>query len=183
MSGESVQDQILTAANLVVRSRIFLEAWWLSRGEQGRHQYNDFWDEYWEFWRFNEEALLSAFAVHICGLFDPPHNGTINLRNLMNNLTGNYKNCALSSQFKRAIDIARKVILLRSNLWAHRSGRIGYTEAFKKANVTADELHELTVLALEIVNFMLRSTELTEREFSTLPINTLRRMASHSASL
>ena len=66
----SLVQQIEKAADLVVRARVFLDAWHLSKGIDGRARHHDFWDEYWEFWRFNEHALMFSHIVLMATLFE-----------------------------------------------------------------------------------------------------------------
>ena len=54
--------EIEIASSLLVRSRVFLDAWFLSAGVDGRSEFRPFWEEVWPFWRFNEHALESSYG-------------------------------------------------------------------------------------------------------------------------
>ena len=58
------------AGALVIRSRVFYDAWWLSASVEGRAAHRPFWDEFWHFWRFNEHAFLVSFVIHMPGIFE-----------------------------------------------------------------------------------------------------------------
>ena len=72
--------------------------------------------------------------------------------------------------------MATKVTILRNNLFGHRSAKIGYEEVFKKAKVTPNELHDLTDIAMKIVNRLLVARGLEDHIVNTLPVNDAKRM-------
>jgi predicted RNase H-like HicB family nuclease len=176
---QAMNDQVTKAADLVVRARIFLDAWHLSAGVDGRARYRDFWDGYWEFWRFNEHALLFSHLVHMAALFEK-NPKTINFVQLRDNLNTEYGQAdftAIDSLLAEAQATVQGLVILRSNAFAHRSAKMSYDEAFRKANLSFDKLRDLNVLALQLVNEMLKLVGANGHEFTELPQQYLERLA------
>jgi hypothetical protein len=69
-----------------------------------------------------------------------------------------------------------KVTILRNNLFAHRSAAVSYADAFKKADVTPNELRDLTEIALKVVNRLLIARGLSDQVFAELPLEDARKM-------
>jgi AbiU2 len=182
MKKPTINVQVEKTADLVLRARVLLDAWHLSAGEEGRARFHDFWDEYWEFWRFNEYALLFSHVVHTAALFET-RNDTINFQKLWNEIqkTGvdHEDACIVQGFLSKASDAAKDVIILRSNALAHRSDNLSYDDAFVRAQLTPDKLRALSDLSLSLANSMLKIIGSTEREFAKLPAQTLIKLASH----
>ncbi len=127
---------------MLFRANVYFEAWWQSAGVEGRAEFKEFWEEYWEFWRFNEHAMQFAFIVYTAGLYEK-RSGTVNFRTLWAEAEP-YASDASRAEFKQRLNMAepmaQSVTLLRSNAMAHRSMALSYRDAFKKANVTPDQL-------------------------------------------
>jgi AbiU2 len=64
---------------------------------------------------------------------------------------------------REATPVASKVTILRSNLFAHRSDSVSYASAFELAQVTPDQLHNLTEIALKIANQLLLAKGLRDQ--------------------
>ena len=177
----TAEGQIEILGKLLIRARVFFDAWKLSGGVDGKAQFREFWDEYWEYWRFNEHALLFSFIVHMAGLFEK-RDDTINFHSVWNSQKDTDHGRNLSAEmallFKKAARAAKGVIIIRSNAMAHRSANLNYNEAFKKANVTPDQLSELTDTSLAIVNKLRGMFDLTELQFDDGPLDVLKRLAT-----
>ena len=176
----AIKLQIEKAVDLVVRARVFLDAWHLSKGIDGRSKHQDFWDEYWEFWRFNEHALLFSHIVHMAALFEN-NSKTICFNRLRAELAKcptKFDLAGIDKLLSGCSVTAKGVAILRNNAFAHRSSKMSYDEAFKQANLTADKLRELSDSALQIANAMLRLVGAAERDFATLPLQHLEKLAS-----
>jgi hypothetical protein len=65
--------------------------------------------------------------------------------------------------------LASKVTILRNNLFAHRSAFVPYALAFEMAHVTADQLSNLTEIALKIANKLLLVRGLPDQSFNPGP--------------
>lgn len=63
-----------------------------------------------------------------------------------------------------------KVAILRSNLFAHRSASLSYSDVFKKANVTPNQLRDLTDTLLSAANCLLIARGLNIHVFNRLPV-------------
>src|SRR5262249_17221579 len=123
-----------------------------------------------EFFVFTIHAHFVAFVVQVAGLFETRQN-TINLRRLVNemkadNMLPSKAAAEIDALLSEAEPLAKKVIILRSNLFAHRTAVISYACAFKIANVTADQLCNLTELALKIANQLLLAGGLPDQSFN-----------------
>jgi hypothetical protein len=75
----------------------------------------------------------------------------------------------IDALLEEAAPLVSKVALLRNNLFAHRSASLPYDAAFKKANVTADQLRDLTEIALKIANRLLLARGLRDHMFNYMP--------------
>jgi AbiU2 len=168
-----IDERLERAAQLVLRSRIFFDIWFYFEGENTRPAILDTMNCFSEFFRFDPHAHFVAFIVHIAALFEK-RNGTINLPDLTRELKQSH---LISAQTASAVDallsqadqLAPKVRILRSNLFAHRSAVLSYDEAFKKAAITPGQMHDLTEIALQIVNHLLLARGLRDRFFNELP--------------
>jgi AbiU2 len=181
MAKPTIVEQVEKAADLVLRARVLLDAWYLSAGEDGRARYRDFWYEYWEFWRFNEHALLFSHVVHMAALFEKSSK-TINFARLRNQLKKEYDQASFDAIERLLMDTAataKGVAILRNNAFAHRSAKIGYIDAFKRAGLSYDKLRELNESALQVANEMLKIIGGTACVFAELPQQCLLRLAGN----
>jgi hypothetical protein len=121
-----------------------------------------------EFFTFTIEAHFVAFVVHMAALFE--RKDTINLRHLADEMKAKNMPSEAAAEvdalFLEAKPLARKVAMLRNNVFAHRSAFHSYAEVFKMANVTEDQLLRLTEIALNIVNQLLRAAKLSDQFFN-----------------
>jgi hypothetical protein len=125
-----------------------------------------------EFFIFTIHAHFVAFVVHMAGLFEK-RNDTINLRRLANDMkvadmplkTAN----EVDALFARSGPLAAKVMVLRHNLFAHRSASLSYAEIFEMADVTEGQLRNLTEIALRIANRLLVARGLPDQSFNPGP--------------
>ncbi len=144
---------------------------------------------YSEFFRFDPHAHFVAFIVHIAALLEK-RNDTINLPRLAkevkeSGLISTQEAAKVDALLGQAAPLASKATILRSNLFAHRSAALSYSEAFKKAVVTPNELRDLTDIALNIVNCLLVVRGRKGHVFNTLPLTDaeamLKALAQHAA--
>ncbi|MHB8697735.1 MAG: AbiU2 domain-containing protein [Sulfuricaulis sp.] len=168
-----INERLETAGDLVVRARIFYDIWWLYEGADTRPQIIDAMNHYPDFFRFDSHAHFVAFVVHLAGLFET-RKDTINLPGLVSELAESKllepsTVVEAESILSEAMTLIPKVIILRSNLFAHRSGSVSYAEAFRKADVTANQLGDLSSLSLRLVNLLLLARGLEDQIFHTVP--------------
>lgn len=163
-----IDERIETAGHLVVRARIFYDVWWLYEGAETRPQIIDSMNKFPEFFRYDSHAHFVAFVVHIAGLFESRED-TINLPMLVSELAvSGVSVTEAESLISEAHPFISKVMILRSNLFAHRSAALTYEKAFEKANITANQLGHLCELALRIINCLLLARGLEEKLFHEL---------------
>jgi AbiU2 len=166
--------QLERAAQLVIRSRKFLDVWSCledAREDPETHEVMD--AHFSEFFIFTLHAHFVAFVVHIAALFEKRQD-TINLRRLINEMKAT---ATLSSKVAAEIDallgeaelLATKVTTLRNNLFAHRSAFLSYAEIFEMADVAEDELRTITEIGLKIANQLLEPKGLPDQSFNPAP--------------
>lgn len=169
-----IDERLETAGQLIVRARVFYDIWWFYESAETRPTIIDTMKEYSEFFRFDPHAHFVSFIVHIAALLEK-RNDTITLPSLANEmkasgLISTQEAAKADALLGQATPLASKVVILRSNLFAHRSAALSYSEAFKTADVTPNELRDLTDIALKIVNCLLIVRGLKDHVFNTLPL-------------
>lgn len=141
------------ASQLAIRARIFFDLWWHYEGPT-RNGILEKLNVYPEFFRFDTHAHFVSFVVHVAALFEY-RNDTINVRSLVEEA---YRNgfdkkaiMNLEAQLSSSSDLISKVIILRSNLFAHRSPTLTYAEIFELTEVSADQLRSLSELSFSVL--------------------------------
>lgn len=186
-----IDERLETAAQLVLRSRIFYDIWRFFEGEETRPGIIDTMRRYSEFFRFDPHAHFVAFIVHISALFEE-RNDTVNLPRLAqemkdSGLISTQEAAKVDALLRQAAPLASKAMILRSNLFAHRSAALSYAEAFERAAVTANELRDLTDIGLNIVNRLLVVRGWKSHVFNSLPLTDaeamLKVLAQHPAGI
>jgi hypothetical protein len=162
-----VDERLERAGELVVRARKFYDLWSCLENAKERPATLDAMDDFSEFFKFTIHAHFVAFVVHMAALFET-RNDTINLWRLAKDMKA--ANMLLSKAaaevdalLREATPVASKVTILRSNLFAHRSDSVSYASAFELAQVTPDQLHNLTEIALKIANQLLLAKGLRDQ--------------------
>jgi AbiU2 len=168
-----LDERLERAAQLVIRCRIFFDLWFYFEEAKARPPTLHVTEYFGEFFRFEPHAHFVAFVVHMGGLFERRH-GTINLQGLAKEMKAAELIPAQTAKevdtlLEKAAPLVSKVTILRSNLFAHRSASLSYAAAFEKAQVTADQLRDLTEIALEIANRLLLARGLQDHSFNYLP--------------
>ncbi|MCU1376714.1 MAG: hypothetical protein JWO68_4000 [Actinomycetia bacterium] len=175
-----INERLSTAGQLVVRTRIFYDVWWLYDGADTRPTIIDAMRGYAEFFRFDPHAHFVSFIVHAAALFESRED-TINLPLLVQEVgacdgvpSRTISECeALLSELRPYVP---KIIILRSNLFAHRSASLSYEQAFDLAKITPIQLGATCDIALRIINRLLSAKGLQEQYFHTLPRKHLEEM-------
>jgi HEPN superfamily AbiU2-like protein len=169
-----IDERLEEAGKLVIRSRIFFDVWSYFEDRATRRAIIDTMDRFSEYFRFDSHAHFVAFIIHIAALFETrKQRDTINLPDLVKELKQSNQISAqtaaeVEALLSQAAPWVPKVIILRSNLFAHRNAFLSYDEPFKKAAVTPGQMRELTEIALTIVNHLQRSRGVKECAFHTL---------------
>lgn len=169
-----IDDRLETAAQLILRARIFYDIWRFFDGAETRPRIIDTMRAFPEFFRFEPHAHFVSFIVHMAALLEV-RSDTINLPRLAKELKSArlispQDSAEIEALLGKVARTAPKVKILRSNLFAHRSASLSYSEVFKKAGVTPDELRDLTHTALKIANRLLIARGLKDHVFNILPL-------------
>lgn len=159
-------------AQHVIRARLFLDLWSYFEEDRSRREIFETMDEYSEFFRFTPHAYLVTYVVYIAGVFETRRD-TISFAALISQMKAagqlEGQEEAVSNLLSVAKPIAKKVAVLRNNAIAHRTVSMSYDDVFKQAEVTPGELRDLTDVALEIANRLLRACGLQDQYFTDLP--------------
>jgi hypothetical protein len=168
----SIDERIERAGQLVVRTRCFYDIWIYYEGEETRPAIIDTMQCFSEFFRFDSHANFVAFIVHVYALFEK-RKDTINLPRLVKEmkddklLPAKYAS-EVDSLINGAASLTSKVTIIRNNLFGHRTAKMSYEDVFETAKVTANQLRELTDIALKIVNRMLGARGYQTKLFNPL---------------
>ena len=181
---DSIKNHVEITSRVLFRANVFFESWWQSAGVEGRRSFKQFWHEHWEFWRFNEHAMQFAFVVYSASLFET-RSDTVNFDRLWRETKPYRSDAALETEFEElwtAIQpVAKSVIILRSNAMAHRSKALAYDDAFRRANVTPDQLRVFLQSAWRLLNIIEEILGLDRSTFESSAIESLRNLASAGA--
>jgi hypothetical protein len=174
-----LNERLFRAGQHVVRSRLFFDLWFYFEGPM-RPKIIKTMREYNEFFRFTPHAYFVAYVMHIAAVFDRRRD-TLSLPRLSHEMKTAHQ---IQGQVSKEVDtllakaapIITKVTTLRHNAFAHRSAGMAYDETFNKAAVTANQLRDLTDLALKIANCLLLSQGLKDEVFTPLPVEAAKAM-------
>ena len=164
-----IDERLDTAGDLVARARIFYDIWRFYEGAETRPANLGAMNQYSEFFKFDTHAHFLSFIVYIAALLEA-RGDTINFPALI----GEFERTKLIAPeiiaeartiLAQVEPLRLKVIILRSNLFAHRSASLSYAEAFAKAKLTPNQLRDLTDLALRLANRLLVERGLQEQFF------------------
>jgi len=114
-----------------------------------------------------------SYVIYMSGVFDTRRD-TISFSNLVRDvkkaarLTANDAKDA-EKALAQARPAADKLKILRDKAFAHRSAHISYNDVFAEADVTPDELRNLTDLSLDVANRLLVACGLPKERFTPHP--------------
>lgn len=159
-------------SQVAARARIYFDIWWIYEGAPTKQTYLETMNEYSEFFRFDSHAHFVTMVLYLGQLFET-RQGTLNLTSIAKEAE---QSVALSQddvvaaadKLAAAKPLAKKVTILRSNLFAHRSSSLSYADVFRKAEITADQLRELTEAALSVTNKLRRAAGKEDKVFHAL---------------
>jgi hypothetical protein len=185
-----LEERLYRAGQHVVRGRLFLDLWFYFEEKTTRAKIIETMREYNEFFRFTPHAYFVAYVVHIAAMFDSRRD-TISLPRLAKEmkvarLLQGHSAAEVDLLLAEAAPIVEKVAILRHCAFAHRSARISYDDAFKRAAVKPNQLRDLSEVALKIANRLLLARGLKDEVFTTLPREDAEKMmkalaATHAA--
>lgn len=168
----ALDERLARCAQLIIRARIFFDIWRSLRDATMQPSLLDCMNDFPQFFRFAPEAHFAAFVVHIVSMFDRTKE-TISLHHLREEVKAScpttlQSTAEIDELFARVASLVKKTVILRNNLFAHRSATADYSAYFKRADVTPNQLVELTEIALEIANRLLEARGLSPQYFDTL---------------
>jgi len=174
-----LETKLDTLIQLVLRARCFFDFWWVYEGAPTRRKNLDAMNQYSEFFRFNAHAQQVAYTIYLCQLFE------IKPKTL--NIAGALKQAkdrslpqdsitAVEQLLQEAKPIVKKLVIIRSNLFAHRSLSLNYKTAFAKAAITPNQIKRLCEIGLEAVNSLRLTLGQDQYGFSELPTEDLSRL-------
>lgn len=146
----------------------YFDMWRVLNGEQTRPKYVDILNHYLY---FSRALIASSFHFSVINLYKAVEtsSNTHNLKNLLILLDKSEK---ISSEKLNSIKgtlsahekAQRAVFILRSNVSAHHSEKIKYQEAFKKADISPDELKSLINTLVETIDDIYSSLDISGRQ-------------------
>jgi AbiU2 len=175
-----IKNRVDRAVQLVLRARIFFDIWFYFEAKQTRSTIFETMCEYNEFFRFMPHANQVAFVVTTVALFDKRAD-TISLPNLAREMTRNGQLSGVdvtevSRLLMSAKPLESKVTILRHKAFAHRSAHTSFDDVFKEASITADQMRQLTEIALRIANKLAEACGASVGFFNELPREDAARM-------
>jgi hypothetical protein len=164
---------------ITLRARCFFEFWWVYEGAPTRPKYLDAMNQYSEFFRFDTHAHQVAYTIYLCQIFESKLN-TLNIRGLLKEAKARnlseHSIASVEQLLQEAEPILKKLVIIRSNLFAHRSLSLNYKTAFHKAAITPNQIRRLCEIALEVVNLLRIAFGQDELSFTDLSTEDLTRL-------
>jgi len=171
--------KLAVVEDLVRRARVFLDLWWLLAGDESHKRVAPARDRYWEFFRFDQNAHFVAFTMYICQLFEKDPR-SLHLSGLLDEAEEAGVTADAVAKARHAVESAAplvsKIVKIRSNTIAHRSGKISYDDAFKRAEMTYPEMRRLTELGLAAINSLRSDLGKAEKAFREHPLEVFERL-------
>jgi len=103
--------------------------------------------------------------LHLAQLFETKDK-TRNLWNLLKEAAAAGVDSAVLSPARAELEASKqlqaKVAILRSNVFAHSASKLGFDEAFELAEITPNQLRELTEVSLRVLNPLLKASGQSE---------------------
>jgi hypothetical protein len=174
-----LETKLDTLVQLVLRARCFFDLWWVYEGAPTRLKNLDAMNQYSEFFRFDTHAQQVAYTIYLCQLFENKPK-TLNITGALSEAKARSlpkDNIAIVEQLlQEAKPIVRKLVIIRGNLFAHRSLSLDYKTAFAKAAITPNQVRRLCEIGLEAVNSLRVALGQAKYDFSELPALDLSRL-------
>ena len=168
----NLEQKLDILGKVILRARVFFDFWWIYEGAPNRSKHLSAMNCYPEFFRYDSASHQVAYIMLLCQIFeDKPH--TINLPTALEEA----KNISLPADciqvadeaLKKGLLIWEKLVIIRSNLFAHRNISLTYPDAFRKANIKPSEIKLLTEYAIEAINALRAAFALRDLKFSSIP--------------
>jgi len=154
------------------RARVYFDLWWICEGYETRSKNLQAMNRYPEFFRFDSHAHEMTYIMYLCQIFEN-NSKTLNITNVIKQAKAQKLSEGQITNAEQALceakPIYKKLLIIRHNLFAHRNISLSYKSAFEKANITPNEIRNLTELGLKAVNSLLVALGQNKRVFSELP--------------
>jgi len=147
---------IKALANTITSASLHFDIWWVYKEKDSREKYVDTLNEYLNFFKTSLQAHFLSLVVELYKLFET-RKDTINFPRLIKLLN---ENNLLAPDILKQIDtekrslkvLWKKIAILRSELFAHTSIDLSYSEVFKKAGITPNSIRELVERSKQFLN-------------------------------
>lgn len=143
-------------ANIITSASLHYDIWWVYKEKDSRAKYVDILNEYPDFFKTSLQAHFLSVVVELYKLFET-RKDTINFPGLIKLLN---ENNLLAPDILKQIDaekrslkvLWKKIAILRSELFTHTSIDLSYSEVFKKAGITPNNIRELIERSKRFLN-------------------------------
>lgn len=135
------------------------EIWWIYKSVDTRPKYIDAMNQYVGFFRVSIHAHFVACVIALYRFFEKRRD-TVTFPNLLKSLSDpDRKNLPIGFVGKetKAIEIWKKICIIRNNCFSHLKNYDEIKEWFKKADMSTDEMREIIELSKEILNSISRA--------------------------
>ncbi|MCA0434219.1 MAG: hypothetical protein LCH46_13260 [Proteobacteria bacterium] len=166
---QPIQKQIDELSVTLRLARASFDIWWHYSNKQFVSANKDRLQHFSQFFYFLNEANLFAFVVRICVLFDR-RKDTVSLEQALGELgrRPNFNAQALEDAKKLLREVApsvKKLLTLRNNAMAHKSKFLKFSESYKLAKITPDEMRAVTEQSLSILNILRAGVNMSAWQF------------------
>ena len=174
----SLIERLSTAGQLSVRAKIFYDVWRCYYDELNKEdQFHYTVNLYTEFFRFDYHAHLMCFVVSYAALLEPRAD-TINLGQLVKETldvaaVSTVERTEINDLLDKVLKFRSPIMMLRNNAFAHRSTSLSYNSVFKKAQITPNELRDLSADVLKLTNRLLIACNLKDKIANTMAADDL----------
>jgi hypothetical protein len=180
---DSLAERLRIAGQLSVRAKIFYDIWRCYYDELNKeNQFEYTVNLYTEFFRFDLHGHLIAFVVSYAALLED-RDDTINLCQLVRDVLEAVAmptddRILIEGLLDKVTSLRAPIMILRNNAFAHRSASLSYETAFKKAQVTPNELRGLSDDVLKVANRLLIACDLKDNIANTMAVSELREIVA-----
>jgi len=162
-------EQLNILFEILFNARSNYDVWWIYVNKDDRLKYFRVQFHYKEFFETIGRANITTVIIELYKLFDKS-NKALSLNKIIKdaqriNIIDKKDFDKLREIMRQAESLWKKIAILRSNLFAHRSKIDTKKEIYRIANITPNQIKELTELGLEILNYIMVKSGKRERQF------------------
>lgn len=153
-----LKTQVEELTTVLRLARASFDIWWYFTNKKFVDANRELIDELSQFFYFNNEANFCSFVTRICILFDKTKSAQDleSVGKIVFSATPkdavqlmNFKTLLLNAQKS-----ADKLLVLRHNVMAHKSRFSRFSEVYRTAGITPNEMLALTSICLEAINIL-----------------------------